>query len=74
MMNLGGPSTTADVRPFLSQLFADHEIIKLPLQPILSRLIVAMRTPKVIKLYQSIGGGSPIGKWTNLQGTASSRW
>ena len=30
MMNLGGPKTLEDVRPFLLKLFEDREIIQLP--------------------------------------------
>ena len=31
MLNLGGPATLDDVEPFLLELFADREIIQLPL-------------------------------------------
>ncbi len=43
LFNLGGPDTTADVEPFLVNLFSDREIIELPggpwLQPLFARLI-----------------------------------
>jgi ferrochelatase len=32
MMNMGGPQTTADVKDFLTRLFLDRDIIKLPFQ------------------------------------------
>ncbi|KAJ2355476.1 hypothetical protein GGF43_002660, partial [Coemansia sp. RSA 2618] len=32
MMNMGGPRTQADVGPFLRNIFADRDILKLPLQ------------------------------------------
>jgi ferrochelatase len=70
LMNLGGPETLADVGGFLERLFADREIIKLPVQSLLGPFIAKRRTPKVQKLYHEIGGGSPILRWTNLQGQA----
>jgi len=38
------------------------------MQSILGPAIAKFRTPKIQKLYDSIGGGSPIYKWTKLQG------
>jgi ferrochelatase len=68
MMNLGGPATLDDVGPFLLELFADREIIQLPLQRWLGPYIARRRTPKVQNLYASIGGGSPILRYTEAQG------
>jgi len=34
----------------------------------LAEFIAKRRTPKIIKQYEEIGGGSPILKWTDLQG------
>jgi len=68
MMNLGGPATLDDVEPFLLALFADREIIQLPLQRWLGPFIARRRTPKVRNLYASIGGGSPILRYTQAQG------
>lgn len=68
MMNLGGPATQQDVNPFLTRLFSDREIIPLPLQKYLGPAIANFRTSSVKKLYAEIGGGSPIRKWTQLQG------
>ena len=67
-MNLGGPKTLDDVRPFLLKLFEDREIIQLPAQRFLGPFIAKRRTPKVQKLYDAIGGGSPILHWTETQG------
>ena len=58
MLNLGGPATLDDVEPFLLELFADREIIQLPLQRWLGPFIARRRTPKVRSLYAGIGGGS----------------
>lgn len=68
MLNLGGPADLDAVEPFLVELFADREIIQLPLQRWLGPLIARRRAPKVRKLYAGIGGGSPILRWTEAQG------
>lgn len=34
MLNLGGPETVDDVRPFLTRLFSDKDLIPLPNQVI----------------------------------------
>jgi protoporphyrin/coproporphyrin ferrochelatase len=68
MLNLGGPATLEDVEPFLLELFADREIIQLPLQRWLGPFIARRRTPKVRGLYAAIGGGSPILRYTEAQG------
>jgi protoporphyrin/coproporphyrin ferrochelatase len=68
MLNLGGPATLDDVEPFLLELFADREIIQLPLQRWLGPFIARRRTPKVKGLYANIGGGSPILRYTEAQG------
>ena len=73
LLNLGGPQTTADVEPFLYNLFADPDIIRLPsaiggLQTALAWLIATRRAPKSRAAYESIGGGSPITMYTTEQG------
>lgn len=68
MLNLGGPATLDEVEPFLLELFADREIIQLPLQKWLGPFIARRRTPKVRSLYAGIGGGSPILRYTEAQG------
>lgn len=65
---MGGPSTTDEVGDFLSRLFADGDLIPLGrLQNYLGPLISKRRTPKIIKQYAAIGGGSPIRKWSEYQ-------
>lgn len=73
LLNLGGPATLDDVEPFLLELFADREIIQLPFQRWLGPFIARRRAPKVRKLYEGIGGGSPILHWTRIQGQAMAR-
>ena len=34
----------------------------------MAKYIAKRRTPKIIKQYAEIGGGSPIKKWTEIQG------
>ncbi|MFH1765554.1 MAG: ferrochelatase [Gemmatimonadota bacterium] len=68
LLNLGGPKNLDEVGPFLLGLFQDREIIQLPFQKWLGPFIAKRRTPKVQRLYEGIGGGSPILDWTNVQG------
>ncbi|TVQ46065.1 MAG: ferrochelatase [Gloeocapsa sp. DLM2.Bin57] len=73
LLNLGGPEQIEDVRPFLYNLFADPEIIRLPfpwLQKPLAWLISTLRAKKSQKNYLEIGGGSPLRRITEAQGTA----
>lgn len=69
MMNLGGPETVKDVHPFLLRLFSDRDIFEMPFQEIAGKLLAKRRTPSVSKQYEEIGG-SPIRKWTDIQGKA----
>eukprot|EP00775_Hariotina_reticulata_P003345 gene3345-3621_t len=75
LLNLGGPETLDDVRPFLYNLFADPDIIRLPsalqfLQPILANIIATLRAPKSSEGYAAIGGGSPLRRITDEQAQA----
>ena len=72
LLNLGGPETGDDVEGFLYNLFADPDIIRLPaplspLQSILAYRISKSQSPKSRAAYESIGGGSPILKYSNAQ-------
>jgi len=73
LLNLGGPTTPDDVQGFLERLFADPEIIPLPFQSLLGKLIARLRTPRVRRNYAAIGG-SPLLHWTRLQGEGMIRW
>ncbi|KAK4490990.1 hypothetical protein RD792_001711 [Penstemon davidsonii] len=75
LLNLGGPDTLNDVQPFLFNLFADPDIIRLPrlfrfLQRPLAQLISVLRASKSKEGYAAIGGGSPLLKITNEQASA----
>ena len=70
LLNLGGPERIQDVGPFLYNLFADPEIIRLPipaLQKPLAWLISTLRSNKSQEAYRSIGGGSPLRRITDQQ-------
>ena len=61
-----------DVEGFLYNLFADPDIIRLPtflslLQKPIAYAIAKRRAPKSSAAYLSIGGGSPIVKYTKAQ-------
>jgi protoporphyrin/coproporphyrin ferrochelatase len=73
LLNLGGPDKLEDVRPFLYNLFADPEIIRLPsplLQAPLAWLISTLRAKKSQNNYKKIGGGSPLRRITEAQALA----
>ncbi|XP_034245238.1 ferrochelatase, mitochondrial isoform X2 [Thrips palmi] len=68
MLNMGGPQTTDEVGEYLLRIMTDRDMIQLPVQGTLGPYIAKRRTPEVMKKYAEIGGGSPILKWTKLQG------
>jgi len=73
LFNLGGPETLEDVRPFLYNLFADPDIIRLPwrfLQKPLAWMISTQRYKKSRGYYEKIGGGSPLRRITDEQARA----
>ena len=73
LLNLGGPETLADVRPFLYKLFSDPEIIRIKnpvLRRLLARIVSRTREKKSQNLYRQIGGGSPLRRITESQATA----
>jgi protoporphyrin/coproporphyrin ferrochelatase len=74
LFQLGGPDTLAAIEPFLFNLFCDPEIIDFPFARLgrkpLAKLISTTRARKVQQHYASIGGGSPIRRFTQQQGEA----
>jgi len=73
LLNMGGPEKVEDVAPFLYNLFSDREIIRLGpklLQKPIAWYIARKRSPKSIKAYEKIGGGSPLIRITNAQANA----
>jgi protoporphyrin/coproporphyrin ferrochelatase len=74
LFQLGGPDSLAAVEPFLFNLFCDPDIIDFPFSRIgrrpLAKLISSTRAKKAGQHYASIGGGSPIRKFTERQAAA----
>lgn len=70
LCNFGGPNKIEEVENVLFNLFNDKAIISLP-QPfrwLLAKLISNRRAPKAAKLYELMGGKSPILENTMAQG------
>ena len=72
LFNLGGPDKLENVEPFLFNLFNDPAILNLPtfLRYPLAKLIASRRAPTAKKIYQELGGSSPILKLTEEQSVA----
>ncbi len=72
LFNLGGPDKLENVEPFLFNLFNDPAILSLPgfLRYPLAKLIANRRAPTAKKIYQELGGSSPILKLTEEQSHA----
>ncbi|MDA9687655.1 ferrochelatase [Candidatus Pelagibacter sp.] len=72
LFNLGGPDKLENVEPFLFNLFNDPAILNLPsfLRYPLAKLISNRRAPVAKKIYEEIGGASPILKLTEEQSEA----
>ncbi|HEX5281473.1 MAG TPA: ferrochelatase [Micropepsaceae bacterium] len=62
LFNLGGPDSLEAVEPFLENLFNDPAVISLPglVRRPLARLIARRRGPVARKIYEELGGRSPI--------------
>ena len=72
LFNLGGPDKLESVQPFLFNLFNDPAILDLPsfIRFPLAKLIANRRAPTAKKIYQELGGSSPILELTNKQASA----
>ena len=69
LFNLGGPDSLESVQQFLFNLFFDRAIINLPWLPrwLLARKISSKRAPIAKKIYEQIGGCSPLLEQTEAQ-------
>ena len=69
LFNLGGPDKLENVEPFLFNLFNDPAILNLPsfIRYPLAKIISKKRAPIAKKIYEEIGGSSPILKLTKNQ-------
>ena len=72
LFNLGGPDKLENVEPFLFNLFNDPAILSLPsfFRYPLAKLIANRRAPTAKKIYQELGGSSPILSLTEDQANA----
>ena len=72
LFNLGGPDSSAAVKPFLFNLFYDPAIIALPnpLRWLLARSIAHRRAPLTRQIYAQIGNASPLRTNTRAQAEA----
>jgi len=72
LFNLGGPDKLENVEPFLFNLFNDPAILDLPafFRYPLAKLISNRRAPVAKKIYEEIGGSSPILRLTEEQSNA----
>ena len=72
LFNLGGPDSPEAVEPFLRNLFSDPAIISLPaiVRKPLAWWIAKRRAPFARKIYDHIGGRSPILAQTQAQARA----
>ena len=72
MFNLGGPDSPESIRPFLYNLFSDAAIISLPKLPrlCLAWIISKRRAREASKIYEHLGGKSPLLEETRAQAHA----
>ena len=72
LFNLGGPDKLENVEPFLFNLFNDPAILNIPsfFRLPLAKFIARRRAPTAKKIYQELGGSSPILKLTEEQSRA----
>ena len=72
LFNLGGPDKLENVESFLFNLFNDPAILNLPnfFRYPLAKLIANRRAPTAKKIYEELGGSSPILRLTEEQASA----
>lgn len=72
LFNLGGPDSLRAVRPFLTNLFSDPAILRLPggVRQLAAFVIAGLRTAKAKHIYARMGGRSPIAEQSWAQASA----
>jgi ferrochelatase len=68
LLNLGGPKTVAEVEPYLVRMFSDRTFINIPFN--LGPKIAKIRARRSVAAQYEKIGGSPLSKWTNIQGSS----
>ena len=69
LVQLGGPESREELKPFLYELFVDPEILGIPFAPLrklVAWIIATVRAPKSAEIYERIGW-SPIRRWSETQ-------
>src|SRR5512136_2733039 len=69
LVQLGGPASREELKPFLYELFVDPEILGIsfaPLRKAVAWLIATTRAPKSAATYERINW-SPIRRWSETQ-------
>jgi protoporphyrin/coproporphyrin ferrochelatase len=74
LLNMGGPDSREDVRPYLRNIFSDPAILDIPLgfalRPLLARIIAKRREPTSVGRYELIGGSTPLNPIARRQAVA----
>ncbi len=72
LLNMGGPDSLDAIRPFLYNLFSDHDIIEIPrpIQKPAAFFISLFRAKKTRHYYELMGGKSPQREQTEAQAKA----
>jgi ferrochelatase len=66
LVNMGGPSSLDEIKPYMRAIFSDPAILSVPwfIRKPLASYIVSKRKDKVAERYKLIGGASPLPEWT----------
>jgi ferrochelatase len=71
LLNMGAPQKSEEIPGYLQNIFSDPSIFNLPMSGFLRksfvRWIVNKRLPKTRRIYERIGGGSPLNRITGQQ-------
>ena len=74
LLNMGGPATLDEVKPYLIRLFSDKDLLSiLPGgfgQRLFARWMARLRAPASMEKYRRIGGSSPLLAWNERQARA----
>ena len=73
LLSMGEPESPAQVRPFLRELLADPDLVRLPvppLQPLFAWAVSGLRGGRLRRRLAELGGGSPLVRLTGLQAAA----
>jgi len=69
VLQMGGPATLHEVRPFIRRMLSDPAIVPMPavFRVPLAALVSWLRSRRVRRHYEAIGGGSPITRISLMQ-------